>query len=75
MQTFNLEVVSNANGTIVSQAMSYWQTLAPNGGGIAVGLIVEVQLFAFTFSPERDPVRDLFLDNCPDIMSNVKAPL
>ncbi|BDA48966.1 probable major extracellular endoglucanase at N-terminal half [Coccomyxa sp. Obi] len=41
-QTFNLEVVSNANGTIVSQAVSYWQTLAPNGGGIAVGLIVEV---------------------------------
>ena len=42
MQTFNLEVVSNANGTIVSDALNYWQTLAPNGGGIAVGLIVEV---------------------------------
>ncbi|EIE18857.1 hypothetical protein COCSUDRAFT_59785 [Coccomyxa subellipsoidea C-169] len=41
-QTFNLEVVSNANGTIVSDALNYWQTLAPNGGGIAVGLIVEV---------------------------------
>ena len=43
MQTFNLEVVSNSNGTIVSDALNYWQTLAPNGGGIAVGLIVEVR--------------------------------
>lgn len=42
LQTFNLVVVSNANGTIVSSALSYWQNLAPNGGGIAVGLIVEV---------------------------------
>lgn len=43
MQTFNLEVVSNSNGTIVSDVLNYWQTLAPNGGGIAVGLIVEVR--------------------------------
>ena len=41
-QTFNLQVVSNANGTIVASALSYWQTLSPNGGGVAVGLIVEV---------------------------------
>ena len=42
VQTFNLQVVSNANGTIVASALSYWQTLSPNGGGVAVGLIVEV---------------------------------
>lgn len=27
----------------MSQALNYWQTLSSNGGGVAVGLIVEVQ--------------------------------
>ena len=42
VQTFNLQIISNANGTIMASALSYWQTLSPNGGGAAVGLIVEV---------------------------------
>jgi hypothetical protein len=42
MQTFSLEVITSGNGTIVSQALNYWQTLSSNGGGVAVGLIVEV---------------------------------
>jgi hypothetical protein len=42
-QTFNLIVVSNQNGTILTSALNYWQNLAPNSGGLAVGLIVEVR--------------------------------
>ena len=42
MQTFSLEIVSSGNGTIVAQAVNYWQTLSSIGGGVAVGLIVEV---------------------------------
>lgn len=75
MQTFNLEVVSNANGTVVSEALSYWQTLAPNGGGIAVGLIIEVQLLRFYYPLNTALLGGLFLDDCPDVISNVSTPL
>ena len=44
VQTFGLEIITNGNGTIVSQALNYWQTLSSNGGGVAVGAIVEVGL-------------------------------
>ena len=44
-QTFGLEIVTNGNGTIVAQALNYWQTLSSNGGGVAVGAIVEVRSF------------------------------
>ena len=42
LQTFSLEVVTSGNGTIVAQALNYWQTLSSTGGGVAVGLIVQV---------------------------------
>ena len=44
VQTFGLEIITNGNGTIVAQALNYWQTLSSNGGGVAVGAIVEVGL-------------------------------
>ena len=44
VQTFGLEIITNGNGTIVTQALNYWQTLSSNGGGVAVGAIVEVGL-------------------------------
>ena len=44
VQTFGLEIITNGNGTIVAQALNYWQTLSSNGGGVAVGVIVEVGL-------------------------------
>ena len=42
LQTFSLEVVTSGNGTIEAQALNYWQTLSSTGGGVAVGLIVQV---------------------------------
>ena len=44
VQTFGLEINTDGNGTIVAQALNYWQTLSSNGGGVAVGAIVEVGL-------------------------------
>lgn len=57
LQTFSLEVITSGNGTIVAQALNYWQTLSSNGGGVAVGLIVEVILLnkgAFLTACMRD---------------------
>lgn len=54
VQTFSLEVTTSGNGTIVAQALNYWQTLSSNGGGVAVGLIVEVILLS----------KDAFLKAC-----------
>lgn len=42
VQTFGLEIITDGNGTIVAQALNYWQALSSNGGGMAVGVIVEV---------------------------------
>ena len=44
VQTFGLEINTDGNGTIVAQALNYWQALSSNGGGVAVGVIVEVGL-------------------------------
>lgn len=55
-QTFSLEVVTSGNGTIVAQALNYWQTLSSTGGGVAVGLIVEVSCSHLSAVSDRSMV-------------------